>query len=567
MPKFSEYVYEEPKIEEIEERGRKLIQELREAKTPAKVYKIIDKMTEERIKIDTAATLASIRFTINTADEYYAKQQDLMDELSPRFEAIVNEFYKALLESPFKNQINRHYGPVLLSKAEVALKSFDPKIIDDLVEDNKLSSRYSKLLASAKIRFQGKTYNLAGLGQFTTSPDRKIRSAATKAYFNWFAKNQAELDEIYDKLVHLRDGMAKKMGYKNYVELGYLRLGRVDYNAEDVKNYRDQVYKDLVPLTKKLFRQQAKRLGIRGMKWFDYNLDFNSGNAKPIGDKDYLVNEAKKMYEKISPETGEYFNYMINNELLDLETKPNKAGGGYCTFIAGYKSPFIFSNFNGTSGDVDVLTHEAGHAFMAYRCRDSKLLETIWPTMEACEIHSMSMEFMAYPYVEAFFKDAADKYRFSHLTDAITFIPYGVAVDEFQEYVYENPDVTPSERNAKWREIEQKYLPHLKYGKNEYLNNGGRWQRQHHIYELPFYYIDYTIAQVLAFEFFNLDRENHEDAWKRYLALCDLGGSKTFLNLLKDKNVRLVSPFKKGCIKKVVKPLKEYLAQFDDTKM
>jgi M3 family oligoendopeptidase len=273
------------------------------------------------------------------------------------------------------------------------------------------------------------------------------------------------------------------------------------------------------------------------------------------------------MYEKISPETGEYFNFMVNNELLDLDTKPNKASGGYCTFIPGYKSPFIFSNFNGTSGDVDVLTHEAGHAFMAYRCRDYKLLETIWPTMEACEIHSMSMEFMAYPYEEAFFKGAADKYRFSHLVDEITFIPYGVAVDEFQEFVYENPNVTPAERNAKWREIEQKYLPHLKYGKNEYLNNGGRWQRQTHIYITPFYYIDYTIAQILAFEFFNLDRENHEDAWKRYLALCDLGGSKSFLNLLKDKNVRLVSPFKKGCIKKVVKPLKEYLAQFDDTKM
>lgn len=567
MPRFDEYVYEEPKIEEIETKLKGLNAQLKDAKTPATVYKIIDKITEIRSEFETATTIASIRFSINTADKYYSQQNDIIDEISPRYAAAVSEIYETLLKSPFKDQINRHYGPVLLACAEVAVKSFDPVIMPEMVEDNKLKSRYSKLLASAKIRFQGNTYNLAGLGKFTTSPDRKVRAAASKAVFGWFARHLDELDEIYDKMVKVRDTMAKKMGYKNFVELGYLSLGRVDYGPEDVKKYREQVYKDLVPLTKKLFRKQAQRLGIKGMKWYDYNIQFLSGNAKPAGDRDYLVKEAKKMYEAMSKETGEYFNYMVDNNLLDLETKPNKSGGGYCTFIPGYKSPFIFSNFNGTSGDVDVLTHEAGHAFMAYRCRDYKLLETIWPTLEACEIHSMSMEFLTYPYMEPFFKEATEKYRYSHLVDEITFIPYGVAVDEFQEYVYENPEDTPAQRRAKWREIEKKYLPHIKYGRNKFLNEGGRWMRQHHIFTSPFYYIDYTIAQVLAFEFFNLDRENHEDAWKRYLALCNLGGSKTFLQLLKDKNVRLVSPFKKGCIKKVVKPLKEYLATFDDTKM
>lgn len=567
MLKFSEYVYEELNIEEIEQEIRALIIKLKEAKKPREVYKNIDAITEVRIKVETNFSLGNVRFTLNTADEYYVKQMDFLDEISPRYEALVNEFYQALLESPFKAQIDRHYGPVLLKCAEVSLKAFDPKIMPELIEDNKLKSRYSKLLAGAKIRFKGKTYNLSAMGKFLSDTDRRTRAAASKAYYKWFAENLSELDEIYDKMVHLRDTMAKKLGYKNYVELGYLRLGRVDYGPEEVKAYRDQVYHDLVPFTKKLFRKQAKRLGIKGIKYYDYPLKFLSGNARPIGDKDYLVNVAKKMYEEMSPETGEFFNFMLDCELLDLDTRPNKAGGGYTTTFPAYRAPFIFANFNGTSGDVDVLTHEAGHAFMAYQCRDFKLLETVWPTYEACEIHSMSMEFFTYPWTEGFFGEANDKYHFSHVEGEITFIPYGVAVDEFQEYIYENPNISPVERRAKWREIEKKYLPHLKYTGNEFLENGGFWMRQRHIYESPFYYIDYTIAQVLAFQFFNLDRSNHQDAWERYLALCNLGGSKSFLSLLKDRRVRLVSPFKKGCIKRVVKPLKEYLTQFDDSTM
>ena len=296
----------------------------------------------------------------------------------------------------------------------------------------------------------------------------------------------------------------------------------------------------------------------------DYNLNFLSGNATPIGNKEYLVNSAMEMYDEMSKETSEFFRFMVNANMMDLESKPGKAGGGYCTTFPSYKTPFVFANFNGTSGDVDVLTHEMGHAFMAYCCKDVKLSEYTWPTYEACEIHSMSMEFFAYPWIEKFFKEDTEKYKFSHLADAITFIPYGVAVDEFQHFVYENVNATPLERRLKWREIEKKYLPHIKYN-TEFMENGGRWFRQSHIFTTPFYYIDYTLAQVCAFQFFNLMNINKEDAWNKYVDLCKLGGSKSFLNLL--KAVKLDNPFKNGCIKKVVKPLNEYLDKFDDSKM
>lgn len=567
MLKFSEYKYEEINIADVEKEYRGLVEQLKNAKTAKKQIEIISQINALNVRVHSAAQLASIRFSQNVNDEYYAKQNDFWDENGPRLQVIDNEFNKVLVESPFKSSINRHFGPRLLINAEVVIKSFSPEIVNDLIENNKLRSKYSKLLASAKIKFKGETHNLSSLGKYTSNIDRNVRAAASKAYFKWFENHLTELDTIYDQMVHVRDRMAKKLGYANYVELAYLKLGRTDYGPQEVKNYRDQVYKDLVPFTKQLFRKQAKRLGIRGMKWYDYNLQFLNGNATPKGTSSELVAAASKMYKEMSPETDEFFTFMKESELLDLEARPGKSGGGYTSTINSYKAPFIFANFNGTSGDVDVLTHEAGHAFMAFRCRDAIVEDNIWPTFEACEIHSMSMEFFAYPWMEYFFKDETEKYKYSHLVECITFVPYGVAVDEFQAYVYENPNITPVERRAKWREIEQKYLPHIKYGKNAFLNDGGRWMRQAHIFEEPFYYIDYTIAQICAFQFFNAMQSDYKQAWERYLNLCNLGGSETFLNLLKNKEVKLVSPFKNGCIKKVVKPIKEYLKQFDDSKL
>ena len=270
------------------------------------------------------------------------------------------------------------------------------------------------------------------------------------------------------------------------------------------------------------------------------------------------------MYTDLSPETKEFFNFMRDNELMDLVNKEGKSTGGYCSFIGKYKAPYIFSNFNGTSGDIDVLTHEAGHAFQVYSSRNIGLDEYNWPTYEACEIHSMSMEFFTYPWMDLFFEHETDKYKFAHLASAIKFLPYGVAVDEFQHFVYENPTITSKERNEAWRKIERKYLPHIDYGDNLFLKNGGFWQKQSHIFSSPFYYIDYTLAQVCAFQFWKKDQENHTSAWNDYINLCQAGGSQSFLNLVKLAN--LMSPFQEDCVKSVIGTIKSWLDSVDDSK-
>jgi M3 family oligoendopeptidase len=445
------------------------------------------------------------------------------------------------------------------------LKTFSPNIIVDLQNENKLSSEYTKLVASTKLTFEGEEKTLAQLYPYTITKERDTRKHASELYYGFFAENTEKFDEIYDKLVKVRTNIAKKLGYENYVGLGYDRMLRTDYGAADVKKFRDQVKEFIVPLATKLKDRQRQPIGVDTLYYFDEGFNFKSGNPEPKGSPEWIVENGKSMYSELSSETNEFFTYMIDNNLMDLVAKTGKASGGYCTYINNYKSPYIFSNFNGTSGDIDVLTHEAGHAFQVYSSRDYEVPEYNWPTFEACEIHSMSMEFFTWPWMGNFFKEDTDKYKFSHLSSALLFLPYGVAVDEFQHFVYENPDASPQERKNVWSELEEKYLPHRNHEQNEFLISGGFWQRQGHIFNSPFYYIDYTLAQICAFQFWKRARENKEDAWRDYFTLCKEGGSKPFTELVKVAN--LESPFEQGSFESVVTEIEHYLNQINDQEL
>ena len=564
MKKFSQMKFKKPDLKKIERDCDAIINEFTSAETFEDQNKALKKMFKYSQHLYTNFSIAYVKYTCDTQDPQNVANQELIDEISPLIGVFSNRFNKALVSSKFRPELEAKWGKHLFNMVECQLETFDEKIVPELQEINKLSSEYTKLMAAAKIEFRGETYNLSQMGKFSTSPDRKTRKEAAIASSKFFEDNFDKIGEIYDKLVKTRHAMALKLGYENFIELGYKSLTRTDYNADDVKGYREQIYTDLVPLTNKLFKEQAKRLKIRNPQAYDYNIMFLSGNATPKGDRDYLVDKASKMYAELSPETDAFFTFMKENELLDLETRQGKAGGGYMTYFPDYKAPFIFSNFNGTSGDVDVLTHEVGHAFQGYMSRYISCPDYHMPTAEACEIHSMSMEFIAHPWMEYFFNEEADKYRYSHTVDALTFIPYGVAVDEFQHFVYENPEITHEERCAKWREIEKKYLPHKKYDHTPVLERGGYWMRQGHIFGTPFYYIDYTLAQVVAFQFFNEARRDHAKAWRKYVKLCKMGGKYPFTELLKRANLK--NPFVAGTVKNAVKPLKKYLKGFDTSK-
>lgn len=560
--KFSEYRYERPDVKAFEQKFKEQLNAFTSASTYEEQDEAMTRINKLRSEMDTLSQLVYIRHSIDTNDEFYKAEQDFFDENGPVIQEYITDYYRALVDSKFRTQLEDKWGRQLFQLAELSLKTFSPEIIEDLQQENKLTTEYAKLIASAKIQFEGEERTLSQLIPFQQSTDRDMRKRAMEASSGFMAENEATFDRIYDDLVKVRTKIAKKLGFNNYVELGYARMARTDYNAEMVANFRNQVLEHIVPVASKLKERQQKRIDVDQLLYYDENFSFKSGNATPKGDPDWIVNNGAKMYEELSPETHEFFTFMQENGLMDLVAKKGKQSGGYCTYISEYGAPFIFSNFNGTSGDIDVLTHEAGHAFQVYESRGFEVPEYGFPTYEACEIHSMSMEFFTWPWMDRFFEDEADKYRFDHLASGLIFIPYGVTVDEFQHFVYENPDASPAERKQAWREIERKYLPHRNYDDNAYLEQGGFWHKQGHIFNSPFYYIDYTLAQICAFQFWKKMHEDQSAAWADYLHLCRQGGSKSFTELVKVAG--LISPFEDGCVTSVIGSIEAWLDSVDD---
>ncbi len=548
-PRFEEFVYERPDLDQLEVDFSTQLAAFNEATSFPDQEATLQAIYRLRSHFETMYNIGQIRHTMDTRDAFYEAENNFFDENLPRFEQLKSNFYRALLAAKFREDLEEKYGQQLFDIAELSLRTFSPEIMPDLQKENQLISAYNKLKAKAQIEFQGETYNLSSILVKEMDADRDLRQAASEARWAWMAENSTELDRLFDELVAVRTKMARTLGFDSFVAMGYARMLRTDYSASDVARFRDQVAQHIVPIANRLYDRQRQRLAIEELRYYDEKYSFPEGNPTPRGNAEWIIEQAAGMYAELSPETDTFFQYMREHQLMDLVARDGKSTGGYCTFIPQYRAPFIFSNFNGTSGDIDVLTHEAGHAFQVYSSRDIAISEYNWPTYEACEIHSMSMEFFTWPWMKNFFLEDVERYRFAHLNAAINFLPYGVAVDEFQHYVYENSEASPAERNAAWSRIEEKYLPHRRYVGNTYLEGGGFWQRQTHIYAMPFYYIDYTLAQICAFQFWRRDQEDHQDAWADYVELCKAGGSRSFLNLVELAN--LESPFAPGCVEHV----------------
>ena len=561
--KFKDMPYERISVESIKEEMKALIQKLKKAKDFEEAEALFLENEKLQGHVFTMCNLALVRHSINTEDKFYDEEQNYWNNAYPQIQEFNQEWTKALLESPFKDDFARKYGNILFLNAEIDLKTFSPEIIPMMQEENELTTAYEKLLASAQIPFEGKIYTISQMSPFKNDKDDARRLAAWKAEGQWYKDNQGELDRLYDKLVHLRDQMGKKLGYTDFTELGYYRMRRNCYDKQDVQKFREAVQKYVVPVAAKIYERQAERLGKSyPLSYADAAIEFRSGNPKPKGNPDEIVASGKKFYDWLSPETSEFFNHMIDDELMDLLSTKGKQGGGYCTSFQDYKTPFIFANFNGTQHDIEVITHEAGHAFAAYLNRNRVPYECIWPSLEACEVHSMSMEFFAEAFSEEFFGEDAGKYNYSHLADALCFIPYGTMVDHFQHIVYENPNLSPAERHAKWKELVQIYQPWFKLdGEIPFYSEGEGWQRQHHIYSSPFYYIDYCLAQTVALQFWNMIQKDQKEAWQHYMAYTKQGGSVVFTKLL--KNAGLESPFQESCLRGICDTAAKYLADYD----
>lgn len=551
--RFSEMPYERIDFKEIEQRYKILMKEFKEAQSGEEQFEVHKRYYELSDEITTALTIAEIRHDIDTKDEFYDKEQEYYDEIRPMIHNLEVAYARQMYESPYRECLEEKIGPVAFKNIELAMKSFDEKLIPLMQEENTLISQYDKLIASAEIDWEGETLNLSLLRKYMTSKDRDVRKKAYEKYTAFFSENSEQLDTIYDKMVKNRTEQAKQMGYENYLELGYYRMNRNCYDKDMVANFRKQVKQDFVPFVNKLHEKRRENLGFERLAYYDEGIYFPEGNPEPMGTPEEIMQSGQKMYEELSPETKEFFDFMLENQLFDVLGRKTKKAGGYMTYLPLYNSPFIFANFNGTSDDVDVITHECGHAFQGYISGKDPIHEHRDITMETAEIHSMSMEFFTEPWMELFFESRTEHYKDMHLMDAAAFIPYGTMVDEFQHIVYKNPEMTPDERHTAWRNLEKEYKPHLNYEGNEYFEKGGFWQKQLHIYDVPLYYIDYCLAQTCAFQYKVKMDEDYKQAWESYLKLCELSASDFFTNMIKE--VGLLSPFEDGCMKSIVEKL------------
>ena len=563
MIKFKDIPYSRPDVDDIKKDYQKLIEEFKSAASYEEARDVFVRKDALERHLMSVATVAQIRHSIDTRDEFYEGEVLHWNKAFPEIQEYLDQWTRELVSSKFRDDLQAEFGEVVFLNAELALKTFDPSIIPLLQEENDLTMEYEKLLASAQIPFRDKVYTISQITPFKTDADDATRLAAWKAEGKWYKDNQAKLDELYDRLVAIRHEMSQKLGLKDGVELGYYRMTRNCYDRDDIEKFHEAVIKYIVPVADGIRRKQAERLGMQyPLSFADNALMFRSGNPRPAGDADYIVEAARRFYDALSPETSEFFRSMLEGEMMDLLSTEGKEGGGYCTGIDDYKTPFIFANFNGTQGDVEVVTHEAGHAFAEWMNRDRIPYETVWPSMESCEVHSMSMEFFAWKSTEDFFGKDADKFRYSHLADSFMFIPYGTMVDHFQHSVFEHPEMTPAERHAEWKRLLGIYMPWLRLdGDIPFYADGEGWQRQHHIYSLPFYYIDYCLAQTVSLEFWEMTQNDYDDAWKHYMAYTKMGGSEVFTKLL--EKAGLASPFEEETIKGVCRKADEWLKAFD----
>lgn len=547
--------YERIDMKAVEAGYKDIIERTKKAVSGEEQFKIHQEYYKFMEDVSTNITLSSIRHSVDTADEFYEKENDFYDEVLPLISNLENEYAKVLFESPYRDYLEEKISKVYFKNIELALKAFDEKIIPDLQEENTLTSKYSKLIASAKIPFDGEVYNVSLMTKFTTAADRDTRKRAVKALSDYFMSVTDEISDIYDQLVKVRTRMARKLGYENFVELGYYRMNRNSYDRKMVENFRKQVKEYFVPFANELNEKRKNRLGVDSLKFYDQGVYFKNGNPAPSGTPEEILKAGQEMYHELSEETAEFFDFMMENELFDVLGRKTKQAGGYMTYLPKYKSPFIFANFNGTSGDVDVITHECGHAFQGYLTRDEEIREYADITMETAEIHSMSMEYFTYGWMDKFFGNRTEDYKTMHFEDAAIFLPYGCMVDEFQHIVYENPDMTPQERKDVWARLEKEYRPHIDFDNDPFFGNGGYWQRQPHIFASPFYYIDYVLASVCAMQFKVAMDKDYEEAWERYLKLCKISARLFYSDMLKE--VQLDVPFEDGCIKNLVDNLKE----------
>lgn len=518
--------------------------------------KIIKQINKIRDDFFSMFWLSYINYILDVNSEYWSKQEERFSKYNPIMDNLKLKYYQIILKSKFKEELKKVFGEklFLIASSETVLLS------DELLEDTKLekelSNKYNKIASNIKVNYDGKDLSLSQLNKYLFSSDKKVRQESNSIRIKELEKVEESLDSVYADLVKIRNEIAKKLNFNSYTDLSYIKMGRFCYGKKEVEVFRENVIKYIVPLVLKIKDKQKKELGVKELMYYDDPILFKDGNAIPKGNTEFITKEVGNIYKNISPKLSYLFDEMIDENLVDLDSRLGKRGGGIATYIPKYKRPIFVSNFCGTTYDVAVLTHEFGHSFQLYSSRNLKIYENWWPTFDACEIHSISMELLMMKYTDKIFMEDNYKYIYEKLSNILANMCYICLVDEFQHIIYDNINLSKEERKHVWRSLEKKYMPWLIFD-NRYLEEGNMWHKQLHIFTEPFYYIDYALANSIALQFYYLSLDNESLAWKKYIKFCSWGGKYTFIDSV--LKIGFKSPFEEESFKAVVNKLESLL--------
>lgn len=555
---FGEYSLPAPVYEDVAAEHERISVALENATSTKEAIAVVEKWDTLRRHLSTWSQLALIRYSQDTRNEEFKSLRKYRDELEPRLTNLNVAFKKQLLSSPHREALAQHFGGHAFDLWRCDVASFEPAIEADLTEQSRLEARYTELVASANFEFQGETLTYSEMLKFDEHADRDVRHEAARLRWGWFGEHRNDFDELYGSMVQLRDSMARKLGYPTYVEFAYQLMHRIDYGQGDVERFREQIREHIVPLVAELRERQRKRLGVEKLMAWDEGVQHPEGNSRPQGDGVWMEEQAAQMFDELGTDMSGFYHEMRSRHLMDLESRAGKGGGGYCSDLLEFGLPFIFANFNGTMQDVCAFTHEMGHAFQMYSSRHQPLESYLLPTMEACEIHSMGLEFLTWPQMELFFSADAERFRWMHLTQRLAVIPYIATMDHFQHLVYSQPNCSADERAAMYLELQRIYMPWTDWGDLAHPASGRRWHSQLHPFTHPFYYIDYALALGCAFQLWIRAMDDRAGAMEVFRQLCRRGGEVPFGKLVEDAG--LVSPFDDDCWRETVEQARRELA-------
>jgi len=486
-------------------------------------------LSELDAAVDQEYSIRHIRMTCQTDDQSRADAYKyFVEEILPAVKPVADKVNKKYLAARDLYPLDEKRYEVYDRATRMDAAMFREQNIPLQTEVDLLSQEYQTICGAMMVNFQGQERTLQQMNKFLLEPDRALRESAWRATSERRMRDKDKLEEIFGKMLTLRDKIARNADCADYVEYKFKAGHRFDYTPEDCYRYHNAVERLVVPVFEKILQKRKEQMKLDSLRPWDTGVDpLGRPPLKPFEKTDELISKVSKIFDHVDPELGSQFKSMAKMGLLDLDSRKGKAPGGYQTTLAEARKPFIFMNAVGVNRDVETLLHEGGHAFHSFAAAGDLLYPYRHAPLEFCEVASMGMELLGQDYLNVFYSDEELKRtKFEFFEGIIHILPWVATVDAFQHWIYKHPNHTPDQRAEKWLEIYGKYMGSVIdwSGLEEYRRF--LWHRQLHIFEYPFYYIEYGIAQLGALQLWVKAREDSRKALTNYKKAMALGGSR-----------------------------------------